>query len=490
MKRVYALLLILVVLMTACIAKFPEKTSEILPSEAEALPSEELAWEEEETESEPEPEITATPLPEDVEELEDDASLEPDKEEEEEAEKKKEEAKKKPLPYKIQVDVTNQVVTILGLDKNGEYTKVVRRMICSTGTSATPTPLGTFTMPGSRGRWGYFKKFDVWAQYWSRIRGGILFHSVIYKEPDESTLSVGSLLKLGQPASHGCIRLQVADAKWIYNNCPGGTQVTVMKGKKNPKLTASLKPKLKPVSIALDVKDSFNLQVGSSKKLVARVTYEYGVVEKNPSDLTWTVSDKKIATVKDGVVEAMAPGTASVKVSIGKLFGPSVKVNVKKAEPELTGLAISPSDASFTLIVGDKKDGQKQLAVKALFDDKSEKFVTKDAAWTSNNEKVATVKGGLVKAVGKGQAEITASYKGQKVTVKVIVKEPDPTPTPKPSPSQKPTPTPSPTQSPTPTPDPSDDPNPSENPEPTESPTATPTATATIEPEDTEGEKE
>lgn len=25
----------------------------------------------------------------------------------------------------------------------------------------------------------------------------------------------------------GCVRLQVADAKWIYDNCPGGTQVTI-----------------------------------------------------------------------------------------------------------------------------------------------------------------------------------------------------------------------------------------------------------------------
>ncbi len=484
MKRVFALLLILVLFLTACTAKTPEETSETLPSE-------EPVWEEEVME--PEPEITASPLPEDVEQLDDDASLEPDKKEEEEAEKKKEEAEKKPLPYKIQVDVTNQVVTILGLDKKGEYTKVVRRMICSTGTSSTPTPLGTFTMPGARGRWGYFTKFDVWAQYWSRIRGGILFHSVIFKKADESTLSVGSLLKLGKPASHGCIRLQVADAKWIYKNCPGGTQVTVMKGKKNSKLTASLKPKLKPVSITLNVKDSFDLLVGATKKLVAKVTYEYGVVEENPSGLTWTVSDKKIAAVKDGVVEAMAPGTANVKVTMGELSSGAVKVNVQKGEPELTGLVISPSDASFTLTIDDAQNGQKQLAAKALFDDKSEKFVTPDTAWSSSNEKVATVKEGLVKAVGQGDAVITATYKGQKVTVKVIVKAPatpKPSQEPTPSPSQKPTPEP---EQPT-TPEPSDDPKPSESPKPTgspsASPTATPTATATIEPEATGGEKE
>jgi hypothetical protein len=37
----------------------------------------------------------------------------------------------------------------------------------------------------------------------------------------------------------------VEDAKWIYDNISAGTEVTVVKGKKNPALTASLKPRLK-----------------------------------------------------------------------------------------------------------------------------------------------------------------------------------------------------------------------------------------------------
>jgi len=32
---------------------------------------------------------------------------------------------------------------------------------------------------------------------------------------------------LGKPASHGCVRMTVEDAKWIYDTIPNGTKVIV-----------------------------------------------------------------------------------------------------------------------------------------------------------------------------------------------------------------------------------------------------------------------
>ena len=55
--------------------------------------------------------------------------------------------------------------------QNGKYTKVVRQMICSTGTDATPTLLALLPCLGIWAEWGYFAKFGVYAQYWSRIKG-------------------------------------------------------------------------------------------------------------------------------------------------------------------------------------------------------------------------------------------------------------------------------------------------------------------------------
>lgn len=130
--------------------------------------------------------------------------------------------------YLLKISVDNQRVYAYEwsvLDQ--AYTRLARTMVCSTGLNATPTPKGTFTNTTPVVRWGYFPKFDCWAQYLYRINGSILFHSVLYDSADESTLRWGSVYKLGSKASHGCVRLSVEDAKWIYNHCPAGTTITV-----------------------------------------------------------------------------------------------------------------------------------------------------------------------------------------------------------------------------------------------------------------------
>ena len=33
--------------------------------------------------------------------------------------------------------------------------------------------------------------------------------------------------KLGSPASHGCIRLSIADSKWLYDQLPTGTPIHI-----------------------------------------------------------------------------------------------------------------------------------------------------------------------------------------------------------------------------------------------------------------------
>lgn len=136
-------------------------------------------------------------------------------------------AQKALKPYMLKVSTADQRVYAYALDDNNEYTVLVRTMKCSTGKNATPTPTGTYqstTGPGAR--WHYFKKYDCWAQYAYYIEGDIMFHSVLYGEKD-GPVTRSSVNNLGRKASHGCVRLSVEDAKWIYYNCPAKTKIVV-----------------------------------------------------------------------------------------------------------------------------------------------------------------------------------------------------------------------------------------------------------------------
>lgn len=148
-----------------------------------------------------------------------------------------------PVPYFIEVDVVNQVVKVYSRDEKGEFTNIEKQFLCSTGLAATPSDVGYWVLNGRRARWCFFPKWGSHAQYWTRINSSIAFHSLIYNSNDEMDLSVKSYNKLGSRASHGCIRLTVADARWIYDNIRAGTTVWIHEtAKSDPELPYSLKP--------------------------------------------------------------------------------------------------------------------------------------------------------------------------------------------------------------------------------------------------------
>ena len=156
------------------------------------------------------------------------------------------EAKTK-LPYYIKINRQQNCVTVYGLDAKGNYTKPVKAMACSVGVN-NATPKGTFTM-SSKYRWHELMG-NVYGQYCCRITGGVLFHSVFYSEKDPSKLAYNSYNRLGQTASHGCVRLSVADSKWIYDNCASGTKITIYDSKDPGPLG-------KPTPVRIDVSSPY-----------------------------------------------------------------------------------------------------------------------------------------------------------------------------------------------------------------------------------------
>ncbi|MCR5296132.1 MAG: peptidoglycan-binding protein [Clostridiales bacterium] len=132
-----------------------------------------------------------------------------------------------PVPFYIVVDVRNQITTVYGRDEWGEYTVPVRYMICSTGKVGTDSDPGDWVLNGRKSTWCYFPKWGGYARYWTRINASIAFHSVIYNAVSTTAIKVSSFNKLGSRASHGCIRLTIEDAKWIYDNVGAGTTVHI-----------------------------------------------------------------------------------------------------------------------------------------------------------------------------------------------------------------------------------------------------------------------
>lgn len=111
----------------------------------------------------------------------------------------------------------------------GHWTNIKRGIPCSIGKSSTPTKSGTFKLSiRSTRAYGYKDFKGSTAFYVTRINAGNFFHSIIYKlgcrNPYNSTPKDGTL---GKRESNSCVRLPLADAKFIYEKMPRYTRVVV-----------------------------------------------------------------------------------------------------------------------------------------------------------------------------------------------------------------------------------------------------------------------
>lgn len=109
--------------------------------------------------------------------------------------------------------------------------KAIYTMICSSGLDTNPntsTPTGTFYIQAERGLSFYNPSEKEGAKYWVSWKGHgkFLFHTVATDKNGHYIKS--EALKLGHKASHGCIRLSVSDAKWIYDHIKYRTKVMII----------------------------------------------------------------------------------------------------------------------------------------------------------------------------------------------------------------------------------------------------------------------
>jgi N-acetylmuramoyl-L-alanine amidase len=91
--------------------------------------------------------------------------------------------------------------------------RVTRVIHVSTGAAATPTPAGTFKVYAQFPKW-WSVPFREWLLWASPFNGGVAFHQF----PDVPVTA----------ASHGCVRITVAQAPWMYGFLKVGTPVKVL----------------------------------------------------------------------------------------------------------------------------------------------------------------------------------------------------------------------------------------------------------------------
>lgn len=124
----------------------------------------------------------------------------------------------------IDANVTKERIKIM------KGTKILYTMLTSSGIDTSPdtsTPLGTYYIQAEKGATFYSPSEKEGANYWTswKNHGEFLFHTIPIDKNGNYIMTEAA--KLGQPASHGCFRLAINDAKWIYNNIPEGTKVVI-----------------------------------------------------------------------------------------------------------------------------------------------------------------------------------------------------------------------------------------------------------------------
>lgn len=127
--------------------------------------------------------------------------------------------------YLAKINRVTNTVTIYAQDGANGFILPVKVFACSVGLPGTPTDTGTFNTMGKY-RWKELMG-PSYGQYATRIYPGEYFHSVAGVNMTPYNINAGEYNKLGQPASHGCVRLCVRDAKWIYDNCKLGMTVII-----------------------------------------------------------------------------------------------------------------------------------------------------------------------------------------------------------------------------------------------------------------------
>ena len=207
-------------------------------------------------------------------------------------------------------------------------------------------------------------------------------------------------------------KVATVNSKGVVKGIAKGTATITATARDGSKVKAACKITVRqPVTkITLNKKSASILR---NKTITLKATA--GPSSANDKSVTWTTSNKKIATVNSkGVVKGIAKGTATITATAkdGSKVKAVCKITVRQPVTKLT-----INKTKLTVKKG-KTATLKVTVAPSSANDKSLK-------WTTSNKNIATVtQKGVVKGIKKGTVTITAAARdgsGKKVTCKVTV---------------------------------------------------------------------
>ncbi|MBQ9582895.1 MAG: Ig-like domain-containing protein [Bacteroidales bacterium] len=127
-------------------------------------------------------------------------------------------------------------------------------------------------------------------------------------------------------------------------------------------------------------------------------------VNVTPSDahylyVTWSSSNESVAKInKAGTLKAIAPGSATITAALDGVTG-TCSVTVAENVTPVSGIHLG--SPSITMGIGST-----ETLIATI---EPAEAVNREVIWTSSDESVATVSGGVVTAIGDGECDITAT---------------------------------------------------------------------------------
>jgi len=169
------------------------------------------------------------------------------------------------------------------------------------------------------------------------------------------------------------------------------------------------------VGISLN-KSIVELNVGESSEAINVI---YNPENTTASDaekaITWTSNNENIATIENGVVTAVAPGSTQIRATTGNGKYATCEITVKAP---ITSIELYPVSTELN-------EGESSLPISVVYRPSNTTDV-KEVTWTSSDNNVATVNtSGVVTGVKAGSATITATTaNGKSATCEITVKAP------------------------------------------------------------------